>query len=139
MDIRRTTMRARPLARIAILVLAVALVTLSCTFDYWLDFAISDWEVNPADDHQVIVGYSMINRGDRDMNNASIYVQVTAKLMDDTPEQCSEWLPIAGVDLAGYGDSFSGTYTFLFSGTINPATVEVEILGSRWDEYTSSY
>jgi hypothetical protein len=132
-------MRARLLARIVLLVLAAALVSVSCTFDYWLDFAINDWEINLANDHQLDVGYSMINRGDQSINNASIHIQVTADLMTGTPEQYSEWLPIAGVDLAGYGGSYSATYSFLFSGTIDVTTVEVEILGSRWDDYTSSY
>ena len=129
-------MRARQLVRIALLMLAVALVTLSCTYDYWLDFAITSTEVI---DDQLDVGYSMINNGDQSVNNAQIHIQVTADLMTGMPEQYSEWLPIPGVDLAGYGDSYSDSYSFLFSDLIDESTVEVEIIGSRWDEYSSSY
>lgn len=131
-------MHARPIVRIMILILVVSVVTLSCSFDYWLDFALTDiTHTNPSE--KVDVGYSMINNGGRSMHNASIRIQVTANLMTGMPEQHTEWLPIVGVDLASYGGKYSDTYSFSFSGLIDGTTIEVEIIGARWDEQTSGY
>jgi hypothetical protein len=123
-------MHARPIVRIMILILAVSVVTLSCSFDYWLDFAISSTQVI---DDQLDVGYSMINNGTRNLKNVSIHILVTVQLDAGGSEQQDPWVPIAGVNLT-VGEKHSDTITFTFSG---PFTDHVEeIIGARWDDDT---
>ena len=128
-------MHTRPIARIALLAVTAAAVALSCSIDYTLDFALTDM-AHADHDVKVDVGYSMINNGMRSMDNVSIHILVTIELEAGGPEQKDQWVPTGGVDLT-VGGKHSDTITFTFSG---PFTDHVEeIIGARWDEYTSSY
>ena len=124
-------MYARKLAKIALVVVVAAAVALSCSFDYWMDFSIGDIAVGLD---YVDVDYSLYNAGSRSMDNAQIHIEVTADLALGGSETLEQWTP--GVNLSVF-ETFSGTLYIPFSGSIvNP--VVVEVIGTRWDEFTSS-
>jgi hypothetical protein len=129
---RRLAMNLRRIVGITVLVLAAAAVTLSCSFDYWMDFRIGDIAVGT---NYVDVGYSLYNAGSLSMDNAQIHIEVTADLALGGSETLEQWTP--GVNLSVF-EQFSGTLFFTFSGDI-VGPVVVEVIGTRWDEHSSSY
>jgi hypothetical protein len=123
-------MHSRTPARIAFLVLAVAAVTFSCTYDYWLDFELGDTLVGL---NYVEAEYSMTNNGSQAIDNAQIHIQVTADLLSGGSELHEAWLPTDGVDLSIF-ENYSDTAVFSFSSEIIGSSVLIEIIGTRWDE-----
>jgi hypothetical protein len=134
MGVRRLGMNVRPIGRILLVVLAAAAVAVSCTYDYWLDFELGDIGTGS---NYVDVDYSMTNSGSKSMYNASIRIQVSADVAGYGTQTLSEWLPLDGVDLSSF-DAYTDTYQFTFSDVIDPASVMVEIVGTRWDDSTVS-
>jgi hypothetical protein len=121
-------MHVRKLMRIALLLAAVALVTLSCGVDYWMDFEITNVSYTGTDAF-VAVSYTMQNNGAYDMENAAIHVQVTANVVGAGTVPQDLWTP-DGVSLPVYG-SVSRTMIFAFGSTVTSATAIV--IGARWD------
>lgn len=125
-------MYARKLAKIAFLAVVAAAVTLSCSYDYWMDFSIDTIAVGLD---YVDVDYTLYNAGSRSMDNAQIHIEVTADLALGGSETLEQWTP--SVHLSVF-DTFSSTLHVPFSSDIvNP--VVVEVIGTRWDEVASSY
>jgi hypothetical protein len=131
MGVRRLPMNRRTLARIAVLTVVVAAVTLSCSFDYMLNFDISDIAVFV---NNVQFTYTLTNSGARSMDNATIHIKATADLATGGSTSHDEWT--TGVELSPY-DTFSQTLTYYFSGNITGPVV-IEVIGAAWDEHASS-
>jgi hypothetical protein len=123
-------MNAHRLARITILLVAVAALSLSCTLDYMLDFELTSVSFVVGGD-SVLVNYKLTNNGFRSLKNAAIKVEVTAQ--DGGPLTPVEaWTPY--VDLS-VGESVTGSVTFTFTGfTLSDATAVV--VGAGWDDDT---
>ena len=120
------------IAKITLLAVMVAAAALSCSFDYWMDFNLGDIMVGFD---YVDVDYSLYNAGSRSMDNAQIHIQVSADLALGGSETQEQWT--SAVNLSVF-ETYSGTLHIPFSGGIvNP--VVVEVIGTRWDEVTSSY
>ncbi len=124
-------MNTRTLARIAVLTVVAAAVTLSCSIDYILNFDISDIAVGLDN---VRFTYTLTNSGARTMDNATIRIRATADLATGGSTSHDEWT--TGVELSPY-EIFSETLTYYFSGNITGPVV-IEVIGAAWDEHTSS-
>jgi len=120
-------MKRPPVLRIALLAAAVGVAALSCSFDYQLDFEITD-VILGAD--YVQVGYSLYNAGMRAIDDASITIRVSINAGEAVLEMSTP-----GVDLS-VGGADSDALLFSFTGhTVTTATAEV--VSAAWNEHDS--
>lgn len=120
-------MKRPALLRIALLATAVAVAALSCSFDYQLDFEITDVSLGVD---SVQVGYSLQNTGMRAIDDASITILVEINAGETSLEMSTP-----GVDL-DIGGTSSGTLIFPFTGyTVSTATAKV--ISAAWNEHDS--
>jgi hypothetical protein len=125
-------MHIRSIGRVLLLVLAAALVTFSCTYDYWLDFSLGT-PVFTVGQHTVSVPYTLQNnyQASLTMDNAAIHIEVT---INGGVEMLEAWT--TGVSLSP-SENASGTLDFYFTNTVDSATAVV--IGVHWDEASIDY
>lgn len=100
----------------------------SCMFpDYQLNWTISDPQLS-NNNSTVTVNYTLTNTGSKDLNGATIQIEVVPPTASGLASQ-SGWT--SRVNIGKYG-SKQGSIVFNFTSAMNPDPT-VNVLGAGWD------